>query len=78
MEKYGNYLTQNIISNVTHIFLFNKNLLLNKNEIPIKESYSIDCSVKPINIDETDYKLLNEIVNNTRFPLRKVSSLQKF
>ena len=69
MEKYGNYFSQNIISNLTKWTNFSKNMLLENSEIKDLKSYKVDCSGKPVNIDEIDYKLLNEIVLNARIPI---------
>jgi Lrp/AsnC family transcriptional regulator for asnA, asnC and gidA len=68
MEKYGNYFSQNIISNLTHYLDFCKHFLVNENETDRREDYTIDCRGDPFTIDETDYKLLNEIVTNARIP----------
>jgi DNA-binding Lrp family transcriptional regulator len=69
MEKYGNFFSQNVISNATHVQLFCKHFLINENDTNRQEDYVIDCRGKPVNIDEIDYKLLNEIVMNARIPL---------
>jgi Lrp/AsnC family leucine-responsive transcriptional regulator len=77
MEKYGNYFSQNVISNVTHFLQFCKHFLICENETNKSEDYTIDCKGKPITIDEFDYKLLNEIVMNARIPLIELADRLK-
>jgi Lrp/AsnC family leucine-responsive transcriptional regulator len=77
MEKYGNYFSQNVISNVTHFLQFCKHFLIYENETNKSEDYTIDCRGNPITIDEFDYKLLNEIVLNARIPLIELADRLK-
>ena len=65
-------------SYVTSIFIesydYKKNYLLSEiKDISNRELYRTSCSGKPVKIDELDYRLLNEIVMNARFPLIELS-----
>jgi len=70
LELYGEYFAKYTISIYIQSFAYKKSYLLpeepNKSD---REMYITTCTGKPTEIDETDYRLLNEIAVNARMPL---------
>jgi DNA-binding Lrp family transcriptional regulator len=70
LDKYVDYFAKAIVSVFVQAFCYKKSYLLpeisNKTD---RELYRLTCGVKPIEIDNIDYNLLNEIAVNARIPL---------
>jgi len=70
LDKYEEYFSKTIISVYAEAFCYKKSFLLpEKKETSNREMYRLKCGVEPYNIDEMDYKILNEIAVNARMPL---------
>lgn len=70
LNKYEDYFSKAIVSVYIQAICYKKSYLLgddyNKSD---REMYRSTCGAEGINIDEIDYKLLNEIAINARIPL---------
>jgi DNA-binding Lrp family transcriptional regulator len=70
LDKYEDYFAKAIVSVYIEAFCYKKSFLLpdiyDKSD---REIYRLTCGVKPFEIDEIDYNLLNEIAVNARIPL---------
>ena len=73
LDKFGNYFDKYNISVYTKAIVYKKSFLLPDQT----ESNRVICEMhsggKPVEIDELDYKLLNEIAVNARIPLIELS-----
>jgi Lrp/AsnC family transcriptional regulator, regulator for asnA, asnC and gidA len=70
LNKYEEYFEKYILSIYIESYNYKKNYLLSEiNNIDNRELYRTSCAGKHTEIDEMDYKLLNEIVMNARIPL---------
>jgi DNA-binding Lrp family transcriptional regulator len=71
LDKYEDYFEKYFISIYIYSPCYKKSFLLlnEKNEVSDGEMYVVSCGVKPVEIDETDYKLLNELAVKGRAQL---------
>jgi len=70
LDKFEDYFSKHIISIYIEAFNYKKSYLLpEKNEEKDRLLYRTTCGGTPINIDQTDYSILNEIAINARMPL---------
>jgi DNA-binding Lrp family transcriptional regulator len=74
LNKYGNYFEKYIVSILTQVNCYKRSYLLtdgyNKSD---REFYTISCVGSPVEIDEIDYQLLNEIAVDARISLLKLA-----
>ncbi len=68
LDKYEDYFSKYSISILTQAVIYKKSFLLGENEDGNVLCY-IKCGGKPVEIDETDHHLLNELAVNARIPL---------
>lgn len=74
LDKYGNYFAEKTISIYVQADEYHNTFLLpDKKEQTERKRFSISCSGKTVDIDETDYQLLNTIALNARIPLVDLS-----
>ena len=74
LDKFQDYFAKTIISVYIQAFCYKKSYLLtDKKETISREMYRLHSGVEPYNIDEIDYKILNEIALNARIPLIELS-----
>jgi len=70
LDKYEDYFSKAIVSVYIQAFCYKKSyLLLDECDKSNRMMYRTTCGEKPIEIDEIDYNLLNEIAVNARIPL---------
>jgi DNA-binding Lrp family transcriptional regulator len=70
LDLYEEYFAKYSFSIYIESFDYKKDYLFpEKKDLSNRELYRTSCAGKPVRIDETDYKLLNEIVMNARTPL---------
>jgi len=69
LDKYEDYFSKYTISIYVEAFDYKKTYLLNEVKEQDRFFYRTKCGGKPVDIDETDYKLINEIAVNARIPL---------
>ena len=71
LDKYEDYFEKYAISIYIYATCYKKSFLLysKQDDVLNGEMYRVTCGVKPIEIDETDYILLNELAENGRAPL---------
>lgn len=70
LEKYEDYFAKYSVSFYIQTVDYDKSYLLTDENVKNERAmYKITSGGKPIEIDETDYKLLNEIAVNARTPL---------
>lgn len=70
LDKYEDYFEKYAISIYTYAACYKKSFLLtDEYDTSNREMYEIFCGGKSVEIDEIDYKLLNEIAENARIPL---------
>jgi DNA-binding Lrp family transcriptional regulator len=70
LDKYEKYIEKHVISIYIKSSVFMKSYLLpNEEKSDERAFFDMHCGVKPVEIDETDYYLLNEIAENARTPL---------
>ena len=70
LDKYGNYFENYSVSILTQVNCLKKTYLISDGyKKSDREFYKINCSGDPVEIDEMDYQLLNEIATNARIPL---------
>jgi len=70
LDKYEDYFEKYSISIYIYAACYKKSfLLLDNQDRSDGEMYVVSCGVKPVEIDETDYNLLNELAVNGRAPL---------
>lgn len=70
LDLYEEYFEKNVISIFIESYDYKKDYLFpDKNKYDDRELYKTSCVGKAVTIDELDYKLLNEIVENARAPL---------
>lgn len=70
LDKYEKYIEKHAISIYIKSSVFMKSFLLPEEVRDDKRaSFDMHCGVKPVEIDEIDYLLLNEIAENARIPL---------
>jgi len=70
LDLYEEYFEKNVISIFIESYDYKKDYLFpEKKEYGNRELYKTSCVGKAVSIDELDYKLLNEIVENARAPL---------
>lgn len=70
LERFGNFFGHHTISTLNNVFAYKKTYLL-PNEIKTidREFYRLSSGGDTFKIDDTDYRLLNEIAVNARIPL---------
>ena len=74
LDKFEDYFSKYIISIFVEAFNYKKSYLLpESNNDSDRLLYRTICSKKTVEIDETDYHLLNEIAINARMPLMELS-----
>jgi len=75
LDKYEDYFEKYSISIYIYSPCYKKSFLLfdKKDEVPDGEMYVVSCGVKSVEIDKTDYKLLNELAVNGRATLIELS-----
>ena len=71
LDKYEDYFEKYTISIYIYATCYKKSFLLldEQDDVTDGEMYMVSCGVKPVEIDETDYNLLNELADNGRAPL---------
>jgi DNA-binding Lrp family transcriptional regulator len=70
LDNYGKYVAQKIVSVYVQADEYEKSYLLSNDRIKSeRKKFTITCEGAHVNIDETDYKLLNEMTLNARMPL---------
>ena len=69
LDKYEDYFSEYHISIYCGAIVYKKSFLLPELKEPNRRICEMRCGGKPIEIDETDYKLLNELAVNARAPL---------
>ena len=70
LDKYEDYFAKYTISIYIQAYSYKRSFLLSEiKEISSGEIFRMSCGGKPVEIDKTDYKLLNEIAVNARIPL---------
>ena len=70
LDLYENYFSKYAISILTKGIVYKKSFLLDNNEIKHDNVLCyMNCGGKPVDIDEMDYRLLNELAVNGRIPL---------
>jgi len=70
LDEFEDYFAKVTISVYVEAFNYKKSFLLpNHNDKGDRLFYRTTCSGKPVEIDKTDYSLLNEIAVNARMPL---------
>jgi len=70
LDKYEEFFEKYAISLYIYASCYKKDYLLKDELHKIeREKYEVRCGVKPVEIDETDYKLLDELSVNGRAPL---------
>lgn len=70
LDKYEDYFAKAIISVYIQAFCYKKSYLIQDDyDKSNREMYRLTCGLKPFEIDETDYSLLNEIAVNARIHL---------
>jgi len=70
LELYGEYFSDSTISYFVYANAYEKTYLLkDEQKNTDRFLYQISCGGSTVEIDETDYKLLNEIAINARIPL---------
>ncbi len=74
LQIYGKYFIKTTISILTSVLSCKKSYLLvdNKN-LSDRLFYECSCEGHPLQIDEVDYKILNEIALNARIPLIEIA-----
>lgn len=79
LDKYEDYFAKAIVSVYVQAFCYKKSYLLQEDYVESdREVYRLACGVKPFEIDETDYNLLNEIAVNARMPLIELAEKFNF
>lgn len=66
LDKYGGYFEKYSISIYTEAMVYKKSYLLPEIREDARLINSLKCGCKAVEIDETDYKLLNELAVNAR------------
>jgi len=70
LNKYEDYFEKYSISIYIYAACYHKDfLLIDEHDRPDREMYEVSCGGKHVEIDESDYKLLNELAVNARAPL---------
>jgi len=70
LDKYEKYIEKHVISIYIKSSVFMKSFLLPEEaKGDERASFDMHCGVGPVEIDEIDYYLLNEIAENARIPL---------
>ena len=74
LDKYGNYFENYSVSILTQLNCLKRSYLIKEgNNNSDRNFYTISCIGEPVKIDKLDYHLLNEIADNARIPLLKLS-----
>lgn len=69
LDKFEDYFARYLISIYIEFFDYKKTYILEEYDKSDRFLYTNRCGVEPIDIDEIDYKLLNEMALNARVPL---------
>ena len=69
LDKYEDYFEKYSISIYTRASVYKKSYLLPDLKEKDREIFNIKCGSESVEIDETDYNLLNELAVNARVPL---------
>lgn len=70
LQIYGKYFSKSTISILTAVISCKKSYLLDSNEdVYNKLFYKTNCEGEPLQIEEVDYRILNELALNARVPL---------
>ncbi len=78
LDKYEDYFERTVVSIYTQAICYKKSYLVPENYDHLdRKMYMATSGESAINIDEVDYKLLNEIAINARIPLIELSEKLK-
>jgi len=77
LEKYEDYFENYTISVYIQTVAYTKSYLLNKPDNSNRKMFETTCDGTAVEIDEIDYKLLNEIAVNARMPLIELADRMK-
>ncbi|MFH1101725.1 MAG: winged helix-turn-helix transcriptional regulator [Methanobacteriota archaeon] len=70
LDLYQDYFEKYALSIYIYAACYRKSFLLpDEGDRHSREMYEVACGGKPVDIDKTDYQLLNEIAENARLPL---------
>ena len=70
LQQFGNYFSEKTISMLTHVISCKKTYLFERERTSAeREFYQTSCEGKPIQIDELDYQILDELALQARMPL---------
>jgi len=69
LDRFEDYFAKYVFSMYVEAFNYKSSYLLNEIENSERLLYRTTCSGKTVEIDEIDYKILNEIAINARIPL---------
>jgi len=70
LDKYEDYFAKHSISIYIQAIVYKKSFLLYDEQDKLdREMFKMSCGGKSVEIDETDYKLINELAVNARAPL---------
>jgi Lrp/AsnC family leucine-responsive transcriptional regulator len=70
LDLYEEYFEKATVSLYIQLRVFKKSYIVNNIvESADRELYRVNCNVFPVKIDDTDYKILDELVLNARIPL---------
>ena len=69
LDKYEDYFSEYTICIYIQAFVYKKSYLLEAQKDSNREMFRFSCGSKPVEIDEVDYNLLNELAENGRAPL---------
>ncbi|MEM4258801.1 MAG: winged helix-turn-helix transcriptional regulator [Candidatus Thermoplasmatota archaeon] len=74
VELYGEYFANSAISILVYVNSYKKSfLLLDEQDTSNRLMYQVACGGKPVEIDEIDYNILNELAVNARIPIIELS-----
>ena len=78
LEIYGNSFSDYTISILTQATCLKQSYLIAPAVDDDRFFYMINCSGKPVHLDDTDYKLLNYLALNARIPLIEIAEKLNF
>jgi Lrp/AsnC family leucine-responsive transcriptional regulator len=73
LDKFEDYFAKTTLSVYIQCNEYKKSYLLPDLKESNRELYKLTCGGQPVNIDDVDYKLLNEIALNARLPLIEIA-----
>jgi len=78
LDKYENYFADHDLSIYIKAIVYKKSFLLDDEKAePDRELFKLHCGGNSIEIDEVDYKLINELAGNARAPLIDIAEKLK-